>query len=72
MTVINRGRLETIPNLDAKQGSNQTYRRVLVWNVDTKQWTNLLLTEAQVLVAIERAIQNPEDETQPTWLDKLI
>tara|TARA_R110002096_G_scaffold23556_7_gene74964 strand:- start:1405 stop:1614 length:210 start_codon:yes stop_codon:yes gene_type:complete len=68
--MLKRGRLELINNLDAKQNSNNIYFRVLVKTEDG--WKNLMLTKSQVDVALDRACKNPEDEIQPTWLDKLI
>ena len=68
--IIKRGRLELIKNLDAKRSSNELYYRVLVHTEGG--WKNLLLTHNQVDVAMERAEKNPEDEIQPSWLDKLI
>lgn len=68
--MIKRGKLERIDNLDAKQNSNALYYRVLVWS--DAGWQNLLLTKHEVDTAIYRADKNPEDETQPGWLDKII
>ena len=67
---LKRGRLELITNLDAKVNSNDLYYRVLVHTV--AGWKNLLLTHHQVDVAMERAEKNPEDEIQPSWLDKIL
>jgi hypothetical protein len=68
--MLKRGRLELINNLDAKQNSNSVYFRVLVKTEEG--WENLLMTKSQVDVALKRARNNPEDEIQPGWLDKLI
>ena len=68
--MIKRGRLERIDNLDQKQAANDMYFRVLVWT--DAGWRNLLLTKHQVDTALDRAKKNPEDETQPGWLDKII
>ena len=67
---IKRGRLELIKNLDAKRSSDDLYYRVLVHTEGG--WKNLLLTKEQVDVALDRASKNPEDEIQPSWLDKII
>ena len=68
--MLKRGKLEQVENLDAKRSSNDIYFRVLVWTNAGHQ--NLLLTKHQLDVAIDRATKNPEDEIQPSWLDKLI
>ena len=67
---VKRGRLELIKNLDAKRSSDDLYYRVLVHTEGG--WKNLLLTKEQVDVALDRASKNPEDEIQPSWLDKII
>lgn len=68
--MIKRGKLERIENLDQKRAANDIYFRVLVWT--DAGWQNLLLTKHQVDTAMDRAKKNPEDETQPSWLDKII
>ena len=68
--MIRRGSLQSIKNLDPKPGANPIYFRVLVHT--EAGWKNLLLTKEQVDVALDRAEKNPEDEIQPSWLDKII
>ena len=68
--MIKRGTLQRIKNLDPKRSANEIYFRVLVWT--GAGWQNLLLTKHQVDTSIDRATKNPEDEIQPSWLDKRI
>ena len=68
--MLRRGKLEQIKNLDAKRSADAIYFRVLVFT--EAGWKNLLLTKEQVDVALERAEKNPEDELQPSWLDKIL
>lgn len=68
--MLRRGKLEQIKNLDAKRSADDVYFRVLVFT--EVGWRNLLLTKEQVDVALRRAEKNPEDELQPSWLDKLL
>tara|TARA_R110000751_G_scaffold144302_1_gene247881 strand:+ start:354 stop:572 length:219 start_codon:yes stop_codon:yes gene_type:complete len=72
MSLLNRGRLELVENLDRKDSANAQYLRVLVWDVDAHKYRTLILTANQVAVATGRTIKNPEDEIQPSWLDKII
>ena len=68
--MLRRGKLEQIKNLDAKRSAEEIYFRVLVWT--GTGYENLLLTKNQLDVSLDRAEKNPEDEIQPSWLDKLI
>jgi len=68
---MKRGLLERKSNLDKKATANPWYISILVKNAEGNYET-LLFTEEDLTRSRERTRLNPEDETTPTLLDKLV
>jgi len=68
---MKRGLLELKSNLDKKNAADSWYFSILVKNA-SGEYETLLFTQEDLTRSRERTRLNPEDETKPTWLDKLL
>jgi len=66
------GRLNYIYNLDKHQAANKGYYRALVFDAVERRYENLIITDGEMKKIRARALKNPEDATQPSWLDMII